>query len=77
MITLTDEELVSSTWLKISTHFEARLDELRQQNDGYLSPEDTARLRGRIHNCKEILALGNPLKPDVGSADPEGPDANI
>lgn len=37
-----------------------QLAELRQMNDGQLSPERTADLRGRIAQLKELLALADP-----------------
>ena len=61
---LTPLELQSSTWIKLSGHFRARLDQLRGQNDGDLGEVDTARLRGRILMLRELLEIGNPI-PDI------------
>ena len=56
---LTPLELQSSTWIKLSSHFRERLDQLRGQNDGDLGEVDTARLRGRILMLRELLEIGN------------------
>jgi len=53
-------ELQSAVWLKLQTHMEERLGQLRQQNDGDLDPIATSRVRGRIAMVKEILDLGRP-----------------
>lgn len=53
----TYEELHSSLWVKLTEHYEARLQLLRQKNDNVLSAEETARLRGRIAEVRAILAL--------------------
>ncbi len=50
-------ESQSAVWLKIEEHLMDRLSQLRSQNDGDLSEVETARLRGRISMCKELLAL--------------------
>lgn len=50
-------ESQSAVWLKLKEHIEDCLSQLRQQNDGDLSDIDTARLRGRVAMCKELLAL--------------------
>lgn len=53
----TYEELHSSLWVKLTEHYEARLQLLRQKNDNTLTPEETSRLRGRITEAKYFLAL--------------------
>lgn len=69
---LTKEERLSAVWLKISAHYEARLQALRQKNDGNLTAEETAKVRGRIAEAKAILALGAeenlpaPTAPAIG-----------
>lgn len=50
-------ESQSAVWLKLKEHIEERLIQLRMQNDGDLSDIETARLRGRVAMCKELLAL--------------------
>ena len=50
-------EAQSALWLKLKELMLERLDTLRHQNDGVLSLEETARLRGRIAELKNLLAL--------------------
>jgi hypothetical protein len=59
-MTLTPQDLQSATWRKLETHLIERLSALRAQNDGDLDPVATAKNRGRIAICKELLALGKP-----------------
>ncbi len=54
---LNDLDRRSDTWKKIKAHYEAELAKLRQQNDGELDAEKTARLRGRIFEIKRILDM--------------------
>ena len=52
----------SPTWLKLKAHLETKLQSLREKNDHPQDAEQTARLRGRIAEVKECVALGdNPL----------------
>lgn len=53
----TYEELHSSLWVKLTEHYEARLQLLRAKNDNALNPEETSKLRGRIAECRFFLAL--------------------
>lgn len=48
----------SAAWLRLRAHLEKRLDGLRRENDRAQPAEDTAELRGRIAECKRMLALG-------------------
>lgn len=73
-MTLEPHEIRSALWQRIHTHLAERLDALRKSNDGDLGPEDTQRLRGRIAQLKEILALGRePVQvgEDAESAQPD------
>jgi len=54
---LQEHETRSALWLRLQAHLGAQLDAARRKNDGDLSMEDTQRLRGRIAQLKEILAL--------------------
>ena len=49
----------SPTWLKLKAHLETKLQSLREKNDVLLDEAHTARLRGRIAQVKECLALGD------------------
>ncbi len=54
----------SSTWAKLSEHFNERLRVLREKNDNVtLTSEQTIALRGQIKEIKYLLSLGNPPKP--------------
>ena len=67
---LTTEDLHSATWLKLRAHYTAELAKQRARNDGKLSVEDTAKLRGRIATIKELLALEHPDPVPVLSSAP-------
>ena len=77
---LEPHETRSALWLKLQAHLTAQLVTLRQKSDGALSHEDTTRLRGRIAQLKEILALSQTEPVQVvatddattGSSDPQG-----
>jgi hypothetical protein len=64
-INFNDADRNSSTWNKIRRHYEARLETMRRKNDGVLTPEETARLRGRIAEIKNLLAIGDPASDKV------------
>lgn len=55
---LTAQERQSALWLKLEEYMLKKLEDLRKQNDGDMSVEATARLRGRIAQMKFLLALG-------------------
>ncbi len=57
MIELTAEDRGSALWRKLVEHYTERLESLRVRNDGDLDDVRTARVRGRIAECKELLAL--------------------
>lgn len=57
--TMTESDRRSSLWLRLSEHLTNRLAQYRGKNDGPLTPDETARMRGCIACVKEILALGN------------------
>lgn len=64
---LTQQERQSALWLKLEAYMTQKLADLRKQNDGDMSLEATARLRGRIAQMKFLLALGE----DQEQAQPE------
>lgn len=47
----------NQSWSAVRKYAEERIDQLRRRNDGPLSPDQTATLRGSIAALKEILAL--------------------
>lgn len=60
---LTATELHSQLWMRLQPYLEARLSVHRIKNDGNLSPDETAKLRGRIGEINHLLALGKPEIP--------------
>lgn len=56
----TKEDAVSPTWLRLRAHIERRIQVLRVKNDKAMSPEDTAALRGRIAELKNLLTMDKP-----------------
>lgn len=54
---LTPGDKQSQAWRKLVIRWKARLEELRGQNDGPKSSEETANLRGRIAEIKGMLDL--------------------
>lgn len=56
MIKLTSIEKESALWKRIEREASDRLAELRTQNDGNLDAIQTAKARGQISMCKEVLA---------------------
>lgn len=57
---LTEQEMQSAVWLKLQAFMGERLQSLRCQNDGDLTLDQTNRLRGRVAQLKELLAIGQP-----------------
>ena len=47
----------SAVWMRLKEHYEARLTLLRSSNDGSITAEQTAKLRGRIAEVKALLNL--------------------
>lgn len=56
-LVLTADELQSALWMRIEAHYTARLQQLREENDGVLPADHTDRLRGEIRAIKNLLAL--------------------
>lgn len=59
MTDITEADRRSPVWRKIEKHIEARMTELRGNNDAIsLAERDTAVIRGRLAELKNLLALG-------------------
>lgn len=54
---LTDAEIHSALWLRLSEHLQERLCAHRKDNDGNLTYEQTIKLRGRIAEILVILGI--------------------
>ena len=57
---LTADDLRSTTWLRLAEHLRQRRAELLGQLEKDSSPEVSAKLRGRLAQIKELLALQAP-----------------
>lgn len=55
---LTPGDLTSPTWNKLERHFEARIADLREQNDADLDDLATTKIRAKIATYMELLRLG-------------------
>lgn len=62
---LNSVERQSALWRKLEQHFNERLATMRQKNDGNLDPLETAKVRGRITELKDLIALGEPGPVDI------------
>lgn len=56
---LTQVDVNSALWRKLEEHLKTKLLMLRAKNDGNLSADETAKLRGRIAEIKNMIELGN------------------
>lgn len=56
---LAQVDRTSPTWLRVKEQLEERLAELRAQNDKTATEAQTEKLRGRIAEVKDLIALGN------------------
>jgi hypothetical protein len=66
---LTLDDLRSQTFARLKEHFERRRQALLAQLEKDSSPEVTAKLRGRVAEIKELLALDAPARaPDPALA---------
>lgn len=67
---LTIDDLRSQTWARLRQALEARQAELLEQLVKDNPPETTAKLRGRIQEIKDLLALSAPAmsEPDPAAA---------
>lgn len=61
---LTDADMNTPLWHAMRAHLERRLAAHRGKNDTDLTTEQTAKLRGQIHELKALLALEAP-RPEV------------
>lgn len=55
---LSPQERNDPLWLRLSAHYNARLNTLRVQNDTTKPHEATEKLRGQIQEVNLLLALG-------------------
>lgn len=60
---LTPAEVNTPVWHKLERYLRRRLEAARERNDGPLTADETAVLRGEIKALKGLLALGRPLPP--------------
>jgi len=60
---LAPQDRTNPLWIKLERHMQQVLAELRLMNDSTLPMERTEKLRGRIAQLKELLALADEPKP--------------
>jgi hypothetical protein len=58
---ISEQERESVLWKRIRSHYDKRLSTMRSKNDGPLGNEETLVLRGRIHEIKTLLSLGDAI----------------
>lgn len=58
-IELSDGDKSSAAWGKVSAYLTKRLDDLRIANDRDMTPDETAKQRGRIAEVKAMQALAD------------------
>lgn len=63
---LKPQERTDRVWSLIEQELKGELDTLRRKNDADLTPEQTAKLRGRIAQIKEVLAIASEEPVDRG-----------
>lgn len=68
---LSEQEIHSPLWMRLTEHYSKRLASLRARNDNDLTEADTAKLRGRIREVQVLLALANPAPAIVVADDIE------
>jgi len=67
---LTSHQRTSDTWMAVTKYCEARLEELRRDNDKDHDPTRTAKIRGRIAEIQKFLRAGEePTRDVVANAD--------
>lgn len=54
---LNDKDIDSATWANLKAHYTIRRQTLLEKLAGDLSAEETAKLRGRIRECTDLLKL--------------------
>ena len=64
-IGLNSHQRSSDVWLLTTKYCEARLEELRRENDKDLDPTRTAKQRGRIAEIQKFLRAGEEPTRDV------------
>lgn len=60
---LTDSEKQQPLWLRLKAHLTDKLDKARTRNDGALTEQQTADLRGEIRSLKSLIRLGESGQP--------------
>lgn len=63
MSQLTVTDVQSPVWMKLATYYRERLQQLREQNDGEMAPEQRQKHVGRIAEVKALLSMERTLVP--------------
>ncbi len=66
-IGLNQRQRSSDVWLLVTKYCEARLEQLRRENDGDLDERRTAKLRGRIAEVQKFMRAGEEPTREAGA----------
>lgn len=66
---LTDTDRNSSTWAAVKEYAAVRITELQRDLEADRTPEQTAKLRGRIAEIRSFLRAGEPAREVVAGDD--------
>ncbi len=66
-IGLNERQRGSDTWLLVLKYCEARLEQLRRENDGDLDERRTAKTRGRIAEIQKFMRAGEEPTREAGA----------
>lgn len=61
---LSEVDILSGTWQKLSAHLKERIELNRKKNDSDLDPIATAKLRARIKELQYLLSLAEQKQLD-------------
>lgn len=65
MMHLNDHDRSSVVWEKMQTYCADRIATLQRENEGNLTAEQTAKIRGRIAEIRSFMRAGEPPREDV------------
>lgn len=60
---LEPHDRINPLWVRLERHMQQELENMRVMNDSTVPMERTEKLRGRIAQLKELLALADEPKP--------------
>lgn len=66
---LNDHQRSSDVWGLMKEYCDQRIGELQRENEGDRTPEQTAKIRGRIAEVRRFLRAGEPAREVVAGDD--------